>query len=112
MPDLMVTSQYAYTDAYSPLFGLYIELKCRRTHYDELLIERAKWMHLRRLPNARYINSTPLGIYAFNIQSLDEPKWMMRVMPKQTDFEQKEKVWKEIGYLPIILGIDITNLLI
>jgi len=38
--DLEKTSQFSYRDAYSKRFNLTLELKCRRTHYQDILIEK------------------------------------------------------------------------
>ena len=86
----------------------YIELKCRRTHYDSLLIERKKWDYLadiRARTGARtlYINSTPSGVYQWDLGALIEPKWVLKSMPSATDFAS-QWVEKEVGFLDIKLA--------
>ena len=66
---------YEYIDATSIGYRLTIELKCRHTHYDELILEKDKYEALMDRANDLgftpfYINSTPNGIYAFNLRKI------------------------------------------
>jgi hypothetical protein len=66
---------YEYIDATSTGYRLTIELKCRNTHYDELILEKDKYESLMDRANDLgftpfYINSTPKGIYAFNLRKI------------------------------------------
>ena len=66
---------YEYLDATSSGYRLTIELKCRQTHYDELILEKDKYEALMDRANDLgftpfYINSTPQGIYAFNLRKI------------------------------------------
>ena len=109
--DLENTSQFSYRDAYSKRYNLTLELKCRRTHYQDILIEKYKWDNLIRYKNIRYVNSTPKGVFSFDLKELPEPDWQDHKMPKQTDFENRNFVFKKVGYLPIEDAKDITFLL-
>jgi len=67
--------EYEYIDATSNVYRLTIELKCRHTHYDELILEKDKYESLMDRANDLgftpfYINSTPKGIYAFNLRKI------------------------------------------
>ena len=112
IPDLKVTDKFSYKDAYSIIYDLVIEFKCRRKHYDKLLIEKIKWQNLITNHNVRYINSTPQGIYSFNLKIINEPIWYEHEMPKQTDFENNNFVLKKVGYLPIEQAVEITKLIL
>ena len=97
---------YDAFDCTSQKAGHFIELKCRQTHYSTLLIEQMKYRklidqayHREMLPF--YINSTPLGIYSFDLIDMDEPQWHTHQMPATTEFEDTDKVEKVVGYLPI-----------
>jgi hypothetical protein len=109
--DLEKTSQFSYRDAYSKRYNLTLELKCRRTHYQDILIEKYKWDNLIRHKNIRYVNSTPKGVFSFDLKELPEPDWQDHKMPKQTDFQDRNFVLKKVGYLPIVDAKDITFLL-
>jgi len=112
IPDLKVMDKFSYKDAYSIIYDLVIELKCRRQHYDSLLIEQSKWQKLITNHNVRYINSTPQGIYSFDLKIINEPTWYEHPMPKQTDFGDNNSVLKKVGYLPIEQAIEITKLIL
>ena len=84
----------------------YIEMKCRRTHYPTLLIEKKKWDYLadiRARTGARtlYINSTPQGVYQFDLGAISEPEWQLKALPDKTDFANSGKVEKLCGFLDI-----------
>jgi hypothetical protein len=107
--------QYSRYDCFSKKWNMDIELKCRRTHYDELLIEKDKYdaLMLRAEKHGTlpfYINSTPEGIYAFNLGEIKDIKWEMKGgLPKTTDFPDRRKVVKEVGFLPIALAKKINE---
>lgn len=93
-------------DCHSAKAGHFIELKCRQTHYPTLLIEQQKYRklitqsyHRELLPF--YINSTPLGIFSFDLTEMDEPEWFTMQMPATTEFAKTEKIDKIVGYLPL-----------
>ena len=106
-PDLVKSEGiYDTYDCISRQAGHYIELKCRATHYDTLLIEEMKYRKLITQAAERdlvpyYINSTPLGIYSFDLMDLPEPVWYVQYLPATTEFEKIGKVDKLVGYLPI-----------
>ena len=93
-------------DCISRKAGHYIELKSRHTHYDTLLIEEMKYRKLITQAAERdltpfYINSTPQGIYSFDLMDIPEPEWVTHKMPKTSEFSNREKVDKLVGYLSI-----------
>jgi hypothetical protein len=105
--------QFDRADCTSDALGLIIELKCRRTHYAELLIEKHKFDALiLKASNLKYqavyINSTPRGIYAWNLlqQNID---WQSEPMPATTDFQNANTVNKVVGYLPISKAINLSG---
>jgi hypothetical protein len=81
-----------------------VELKCRHTHYDELLLEKDKYESLMQQANSLgytpfYINETPQGIYAFNLRKITI-RWTTRRLPTST-FNKTAPVDKEIALLHI-----------
>ena len=103
-PDLTPLSATDRADGITS--NAYIELKCRRTHYPTLMIEKHKWQYLadiRARTGARtlYINSTPSGVYEFDLGALNEPQWLLHYLPTKTDFAGSEKVEKWVGYLDV-----------
>ena len=93
-------------DCISAQAGHYIELKCRHTHYPTLLIEEMKYRKLITQAAERdltpfYINSTPQGIYSFDLMDVAEPEWFTHKMPATTEFARNNKINKLVGYLPV-----------
>jgi hypothetical protein len=109
-PSEKPTSRY---DCFSEQYNLDIELKCRRTHYPDLIIEKKKYdalMHRSKefgtIPV--YINSTPEGVWAFYVNDI-KIDWQNKLLPKQTDFSDNTFIEKRIGYLTIDKGIELTS---
>jgi hypothetical protein len=100
IPDLEQMEEFSYYDCYSKYHKAHIELKCRKTHYDNLMIEKIKYDKLKKV-NSWYINSTPIGIYSFNIQEIEEPKWSDVMMPITTEFGNNKQIIKSIGLINI-----------
>ncbi len=97
---------YDAFDCISHQAGHYIELKCRHTHYPTLLIEEMKYRKLITQAAERdlipyYINSTPQGVFSFDLMDVPEPEWLNHWMPATTEFSRSNKVSKLVGYLPI-----------
>ena len=95
---------YEYIDATSTGYRLTIELKCRTTHYDELIIEKDKYESL--MDRAQdlgftpfYINSTPQGIYAFNLRKITVT-WTTKRLPSST-VDNGPAIDKEVALLHI-----------
>lgn len=105
-PDLVkAKKQMSQWDCYSPTTFHRIELKCRSTHYETLLIEKKKYDALMlkcsdNLDIPMYINSTPKGIYRFDLR-LFKPKWELQYHNKTTEFTNKNKIPKVIAMLDI-----------
>ena len=77
-----------------------IELKCRRKHYSTLILEKSKYDALikesaKNLDIPIYINSTPEGIYFFNLNKI-EVKWYFKSLPATAEFKKRICVKKEI----------------
>ena len=106
-PDLVKSEGiYDSFDCISELAGHYIELKCRYTHYDTLLIEEMKYRKLITQAAERdlipfYINSTPKGVFSFDLMDVAEPEWSVGWMPATTEFARNHKMEKLVGYLPL-----------
>ena len=106
-PDLVKSPGIFDTyDCTSEKAAHYIELKCRQTHYPTLLIEEMKYRKLITQAAERdltpfYINSTPEGVFSFDLMEVAEPEWFSHWMPATTEFSRSNKVSKLVGYLPI-----------
>jgi hypothetical protein len=97
--------QYDNHDCTSSIYKLHIELKCRSKHYDELILERDKYYALTRKAKRLgmtpfYVNSTPEGIYAFNLNKT-KVTWTVKKLPAKTEFDSEGQVDKTVALLPI-----------
>ena len=95
---------YEYIDATSKGYRLTIELKCRHTNYDELILEKDKYESLVNRANDLgftpfYINSTPKGIYAFNLRII-KVNWTTKRLPSST-VDNGPAINKEVALLHI-----------
>jgi len=106
-PDLVkAKKKMSRWDCYSPETSHRIELKCRATHYDTLILEKKKYdaMLLKCNDNLDipiYINSTPEGVYKFNLFEI-KPNWEVKYLKKTTTFTNNNQIAKEIAMLPVI----------
>ena len=114
IPDLeRPADQFSRFDCSSQSAKLHIELKCRRSHYDTLLIEKNKFDNLvARSAQLQfspcYINSTPQGIFAFNLLA-SNINWQTELMPATTDFSNAQKIEKVVGFLPLSEAINLSG---
>ena len=112
-PDLeMSTERYSKHDCISKSAKLYIELKSRNTHYDDLLIEKIKYDAIIKAAVESelyplYINSTPDGIWSFDLFSMGNLEWEDRWLPAKTEFPNGGNKTKVVGYLHIRDGVKL-----
>lgn len=102
---VMARNPMSRWDCYSPSTKHRIELKCRRTHYDTLLLEKNKYDAmvvecLKHNDIPMYINSTPKGIYAFDLMQI-EPVWEVKRLRVTTDFSDQNWIYKKVMFLDI-----------
>lgn len=112
--DLEETKEMERFDCFSNIYKLNIELKCRQKHYNDLILEKKKLDGIIERSNKLsmlpvYINSTPLGIWAFYLTNRNY-EWKTKVLPKTTEWN-RDTVEKQITYLNINQGIDLLSLL-
>ena len=98
--------QFSRWDCYSKTRKTRIELKCRNRHYSTLLIEKDKYFNLIKYyinneDTPLYINSTPKGIYVFDLRKIT-PEWVTDSrMPKTTEFEETQTIEKTYALLEL-----------
>ena len=115
MPDLVKSSGiYDSYDCFSNARQLFIELKCRHSHYENLMIEQSKYARLKYEAAERgmiptYICSTPQGAWAFDLR-LFEPEWKDQTdLPTTTEFKDTSRRTKSVGFLPISKGNKLSK---
>ena len=111
--DLNINNSTSILDWYVPSTNTYFEAKCRKEHRLTQFIQKDKWDALKAKDNSYYINSTPKGIYMWNIQEIEEPVWLERAMRKSQQFAgQGQVVMKLVGELRIDKALQIDHLLL
>lgn len=118
-PDLAETAHNFSFDAYSADMNLYLEFKCRRKHYDKLIIEKNKWFNMLRDMDKDevrgfYVNATPKGVFSFDIKEIHthhRPVFSDKRLSKTT-FYGGGKVNKKVAFLDISLAKNIEASLI
>lgn len=108
--DLEKSEEFDNWDCISLEAKMFIELKSRKTHYPDLLIEESKYQGLILAAGIRsltpwYINSTPAGVWGFNLTDIPQPKWEEKWLPITTEFENRTKRTKLVGFLKLEEGI-------
>ena len=103
--------QYDSHDCTSTIYRLHIELKCRHTHYDDLLLEREKYDALMQEAERLgftpfYVNATPKGIYAFNLKKT-KVTWTVKKLPAKTEFDSGGQVDKTVALLPVAEAVQL-----
>ena len=117
-PNLVMSkNQFSKWDCYETNKRLRIELKCRRTHYPDLVIEKIKYDALigkatRNNDRPLYINSTPEGIFLFDLSKFKSLKWFKKSMPMTTEFSNKRYIQKEVAMLNISDSYNITEIVL
>ncbi len=96
-------------DCVSDKYKARIELKCRKKHYSELMIEKDKYYALMccyifedYIP--LYINSTPKGVYSFDLRDISLEWKTDQRMPKTTEFDKNDRVEKTYAMLNLSLA--------
>ena len=108
--DLEKSEEFDNWDCISLEHKMFIELKSRKTHYPDLLIEESKYQGLIMAAGIRsltpwYINATPEGIWGFNLSEIPQPKWADKWLPITTEFANKASRTKLVGFLKLEDGI-------
>ena len=107
----MSTDQYSKHDCFSESTNTRIELKCRKKHYNTLLLEKPKYDALIKESNKHfdvpiYINSTPEGIYLFNLNKIDL-KWFEKSLPATSEFKNRRWIKKQVTEINIKQAIKL-----
>lgn len=113
IPDLQPTSEMNHKDGYSLNLDMSIELKCRKRHFDTILMEKTKYEELMRFGKGRYIVSTPEGIFSWNVKKLKNIVWIQKELPTTTMyFREVLRELKTVTMLNISEAKNITQILL
>lgn len=119
IPDAVKLEEHHEADIYSQQMDLYAELKCVKSWYPRLLIEKKKYDELMALTDAkriRYICSTDRGVYSFNLRRIVIPDdwWKRYKISNHSTYFHREidgPSYKLGAKLPIGWAKNITELI-
>ncbi len=112
--DLNEKDPHSLIDWHYPLSDIWMEAKCRDDHHNGFLfIQQDKYKVLMEKKNCWYVNSTPNGIYIFDLKDIEEPVWREQSMLKSTYYNNgsTDVIKKLVGDLPTSKAIQIDHLL-
>ena len=122
--DLLNAAQYNFEkmddkfsryDAFDPKLGIMLEIKCRKKHYPDTMLEKMKYDWNKEFAEENgfefyYAVSMPHKgghrLYVFNPSAMEEEdkydfKWHTKKLPSNTSFSGSRWIDKEVGYLHI-----------
>ena len=109
--------KFSRYDAFDKEHGIMLEIKYRKTHYPDTIIEKMKYDWNKKFAEKHnfqfwYAVSMPdrkrgSVVYVFDPVNLEEEKegydfkWHIKKLPQNTEFKGREWINKEVGYLHI-----------
>jgi hypothetical protein len=99
--DLNILNEFSEIDWYIPELNINIEAKCRNKHWPSMYIEENKYKKLIQYEKCWYVNSTPEGIFGWDVHKLKNIIFRQKLVTSTQQFGKQEKVFKSISDLPI-----------
>jgi hypothetical protein len=107
--------KFSRYDAFDPKLGIMLEIKCRKKHYPDTMLEKMKYDWNKEFAEENgfdffYAVSMPHEdghrLYVFNPSAMEEEdeydfKWHTKKLPANTAFNGSRWIDKEVGYLHI-----------
>jgi hypothetical protein len=106
--DSFVESEYQYTTYDAENKDFILEIKSRKSRYEKWLIEKHKFdtnldIALKKNKQFIYLTEYRTDMLVWNINDLINVGydfgWELKEQPKTTDFDNNNKIMKEVGYL-------------
>tara|TARA_R110000751_G_scaffold297655_1_gene407300 strand:+ start:241 stop:636 length:396 start_codon:yes stop_codon:yes gene_type:complete len=106
--DSFVESEYQYTTYDAENKNYILEIKSRKSRYEKWLIEKHKFdtnldIALKKNKQFIYLTEYRTDMLVWNINDLINVGydfgWELKEQPKTTDFDNNNKIMKEVGYL-------------
>jgi hypothetical protein len=110
-----VVPPYDRIDFHVPSSNLYIEHKKRtRTFFEGMTLDKPKYDDLMKEENPYFLNSTPIGLFIWNLRLLGELEWVLTDKSPRgnTGDKRHQTETNYITYLPYEKCNDLTYLLL
>lgn len=116
IPDLHIfENRFNPIDAFSTGLDMAVEVKSKKGFYQEVMIEKQKWLSLAKYNKTRYINLMEFPdtgtkvVFSFNTKKLPEPIWEWKKIPDASNELFTKWIDTEVGYFHIKNGKNITQ---
>lgn len=110
-----MNGKFSRYDAFDTENGLMLEIKCRKKHYDDTMLEKMKYDWNKKYAKENdlefyYCVTMPhpkgTAVYLFDPLAMEEEdeydfKWHTKKLPEKTEFCGSKWVDKEVGYLHV-----------
>ena len=106
--------KFSRYDAFDPDLGVMLEIKCRKKHYADTMMEKMKYdwnVEYAKENDFVFLYAVTMPtkdgekLYLFDPKVMDDEgydfKWHTKKLPAKTEFGGSEGVDKEVGYLHI-----------
>ena len=109
--------KFSRYDAFDKEHGIMLEIKYRKTHYPDTIIEKMKYDWNKKFAedhNLEFWYAVAMPdrkrgsvVYVFDPVNLEEEedgydfKWHIKKLPQNTEFQRSDWIDKEVGYLHI-----------
>lgn len=110
-----VTPPYDRIDFHVPSYNLHIEHKKRTgMFFDGMTLDKPKYDDLIKEENPYFLNSTPIGLFIWNLRLLGELEWVLTDKSPRgnTGHKRHQTETNYITYLPYEKCNDLTYLLL
>jgi len=108
-------NKFSRYDAFDTESGIMLEIKCRKRHFDDTLLEKMKYDWNKEFAKENdfgfyYCVTMPhpkgTAVYLFDPLALEDEdeydfKWHTKKLPAKTEFGRSNWIDKEVGYLHI-----------
>ena len=108
--------RFHYIDGIWYEHDMAFEFKAKRDFYQEVIIEKHKYMSMQKHKRKRYINlmtfeSGKEVVYSWNLNKYTNPEWIWMYIPNASNELYTKWEWTEVALLHIIDAKNITDLI-
>jgi hypothetical protein len=108
--------RFHYIDGIWRKHDMAFEFKCKRDFYQDVIIEKQKYMSMLKHKRKRYINLMTFEsgrevVFSFNLNDFPNPEWVWKKIPNASNELYTGWEWTECALLNIRYAKNITDLI-
>jgi hypothetical protein len=108
--------RFHYIDGIWYKHDMAFEFKCKRDFYQDVLIEKHKYMSMQQHKRKRYVNLMTFEsgrevVFSFNLNEFPNPEWVWKYIPNASNELYTKWEWTECALLNIRYAKNITDLI-